>query len=246
MEKSGKIYLLRFYLLLIFYIFTALFAIYLTWRLTLAGSPASVSGIYDKKPPGRVIIIDAGHGGLDSGAVAPDGTEEKNINLQFASKLRDILRFAGFDVVMTRESDVSLQSDDARRVKRSDLENRVKISENYPSALFLSIHMNKFPSPSVRGMQLYCGTKNESSLALAQSIADVNKIYFQTKNRFTVKKGKNILIMENIKNPCALVECGFMSSPAELANLKSPDYQTRLSYVIFVGVCEYLGRVNEG
>ena len=100
------------------------------------------------------VIVDAGHGGMDGGATAADGTVEKDINLSIALKLRDMLDTAGYNVIMTRETDDDIADDSAKTVRQqkvSDIKNRMKIIEQTPDALFVSIHQNHYGGPSYGG-----------------------------------------------------------------------------------------------
>ena len=102
--------------------------------------------------PGRQkIIVDAGHGGGDGGAVSDSGLLEKELNLELSLTLRDMLCAAGYDVIMTRSDDSMLMWEGAPSAKSGDLRARTEIASANPDALFVSIHMNKFPSASVHG-----------------------------------------------------------------------------------------------
>ena len=104
------------------------------------------------------VIVDAGHGGMDGGATAQDGTVEKDINLSIALKLRDMLDTAGYNVIMTRETDDDISDSSAKSVRRqkvSDIKNRMKIIEQTPDALFVSIHQNHYGGPSYSGAQVF-------------------------------------------------------------------------------------------
>ena len=117
----------------------------------------AVSGSVMGRP---TVILDAGHGGFDGGAVAPDGTVEKEINLKIALKLKEFLRLGGYEVVMTRDSDVStddVETDKIAARKKSDLKNRLKLMKDYPDAVFVSIHLNKFTTSAAAGSQVLYG-----------------------------------------------------------------------------------------
>ena len=103
------------------------------------------------------VIIDAGHGGFDGGAVAPDGTLEKDLNLSVALKLDSVLKIMGYDTVLVRDTDVSTADDKGteRSQKVSDIKARLRLTEKYKDALFVSIHMNKYTSPQPHGAQVF-------------------------------------------------------------------------------------------
>ena len=116
------------------------------------------------------IVIDAGHGGMDGGAVSDTGVLEKDLNLAVASKLCELFRLADVDVVMTRSDDRMLCSEGSNHKKRDDLARRVEIAESYENAVFVSIHMNKFPVEKYSGLQVYYSRANEASRDIAESI----------------------------------------------------------------------------
>ena len=101
------------------------------------------------------FIIDPGHGGEDAGALASDGTKEKDINLAIARHLGDFLHFSGTEVLFTRQEDVLLDYPDAPNKKSGDLMARVSVSKNSPHSVFVSLHMNKFPQERYHGLQVF-------------------------------------------------------------------------------------------
>ena len=189
------------------------------------------------------VIIDAGHGGVDGGSVAKDGTQESGINLSIALRLRDILVAFGWDVTMIREEDISIHDPSAvtvRQKKASDLHNRMKIMEANPDALFVSIHQNHFESPRVSGAQVFFAPKVPEAKSLAQSIQQSLKTYVQPENTREVKPSTDdIYILYYAKSTAVMVECGFMSNPAESLRLRSGDYQGKLAIAIAGALMEY-------
>ena len=194
----------------------------------------------------KTIIIDAGHGGFDGGAVAEDGTPEKNINLQIAMNLRDLLEFYNFEVVMTREEDKSTASDDKLGNKKaSDLQNRLALMKKYDNAIFVSIHLNKFTSTGVSGAQTFYSQNAENSEQLAQSVHGMIINMLQPENTREIKKGNNnIYILKNATCPAIIVECGFLSNKAELEKLKDENYQRMMAFCIFCGIMNYSNRLR--
>ncbi len=189
----------------------------------------------------RSVIIDAGHGGFDGGAVAEDGTPEKDINLQIAKDLRDFLELFNFHVVMTRTEDVSTATDGEKENKKtSDLYNRLLLMREYDDAFFVSIHLNKFTSTNVSGAQTFYSQNADGSEQLAQSIHGKIINMLQPENEREIKRGtKNIYILRNATCPTVIVECGFLSNKAELEKLKDENYQTMMAFCIFCGIMEY-------
>ncbi|MDR1893012.1 MAG: N-acetylmuramoyl-L-alanine amidase [Oscillospiraceae bacterium] len=191
------------------------------------------------------VIIDAGHGGVDSGASAKDGTEEKGINLQIALRLRDVLVALGWDVTMTREEDISIHDPSAvtiRQKKTSDLHNRMKIMEANPNALFVSIHQNNFESSRVSGAQVFYAPNVPEAKVLAQSIQQNLKTFVQPDNDFKAKASSDdIYLIHKAKSTAVLVECGFMSNPAESLRLRNSDYQGKLAMAIADALTDHIG-----
>jgi len=191
-----------------------------------------------------VIIIDAGHGGEDGGAVGEDGTTEKDINLDVAFRLRDLLASYGIDVIMTRTEDILLydrSADYMGRKKVLDLRARMKISEENPGAIFVSIHMNSFPLTQYHGLQVWCSPDSPDALALASSVQSAVREYLQHDNDRHVKTaGSNIYLLHDNPNTAILIECGFLSNPEECRRLSDEKYRKELSFVIFSAIIEHL------
>lgn len=189
-----------------------------------------------------VIIIDAGHGGEDGGAVADDGTVEKNLNLQIALKLNDILSIMGYKTHLVRTTDTAIHSsgDTIRQRKISDIKNRYAIMNQYTNCLYISIHQNKFSDKSVCGAQTFYSPNNNESKFLADFIQKSISNHLQTDNNRVIKKsGTNIYLLHNATRPTVMVECGFISNDEELANLKSNKYQGKMAISIAFGIINY-------
>lgn len=190
------------------------------------------------------IVIDPGHGGVDGGAVGADNIVEKDINLSICLMLRDMFTACGFEVVMTRDTDISIHDEgitSTRKQKTSDLHNRLAIVEAQPNTVFLSIHQNKFGDSSSRGTQIFFGPENERSERLATILQEDFIANLQPENKRRYKKaGKNLYLMYNAKCPSVLVECGFLSNPEEARKLTDPDYQSRIAFTILGGVVKFL------
>ncbi len=189
----------------------------------------------------KTVIIDAGHGGFDGGAVAEDGTPEKDINLQIAKNLRDFLELFNFHVVMTRTEDISTEtSENPNNKKVSDLRNRLALMSKYDDAIFVSVHLNKFTSTSVSGAQTFYSQNADGSEKLAQSIHGKIISMLQPENIREIKKGtKSIFLLRNATCPAVIVECGFLSNKSELEKLKDEKYQRMMAFCIFCGIIDY-------
>ncbi len=186
------------------------------------------------------VVIDAGHGGRDGGAVGDDGTLEKHLNLAVAVKLQALLETADVNVVMTRGDDRELASPDSAHKKRDDLSARLALAQEYENAVFVSIHMNKFPVEKYSGLQVYYSKNHEGSRILAETIQR-GALTLREENRRTVKAaGEGIFLLEHMTIPAVLVECGFLSNYEERELLKTEAYQTKLAMSIYCSLLSYL------
>ncbi|MBR4123403.1 MAG: N-acetylmuramoyl-L-alanine amidase [Clostridia bacterium] len=189
------------------------------------------------------IILDAGHGGFDGGAVANDGTVEKDINLNITLTLEKMLKQSGFEVVMTRMDDSSTESnsnDKIAKKKKSDLNNRLELMKKYDDAVFVSIHLNKFTTSAARGSQIFYSSKVESSKNLADSIQNSIVEKIQPENtRVNKKSTSSTYILHNATVPAVIVECGFLSNKAELELLKNEEYQNKMAFCIYCGILDF-------
>ena len=189
------------------------------------------------------VIIDAGHGGEDGGAVAFDGTAEKYINLSIAKKLEALLQFYGFRVIMTRTEDIMVCDSDAvtiRQKKVSDIHNRFAIIEKNPNAVFVSVHQNKFDDSAQWGTQVFYSGNNPKSKELAQSIQTSIVTTLQQNNKRIVKKtGTEIYLLYHAQSPAVLVECGFISNYNDLQLMKNDEYQSKIAMLIADGIIQY-------
>ena len=186
--------------------------------------------------PQITVIIDAGHGGEDGGTQSSDGTLEKDLNLDISLRLGELLKKQGVNVILTREDDRLLYDrnvDYKGRKKLLDAEARLKIAADNPDAIFVSIHQNAFSSPQYLGLQVWYSGNNASSLPIAEAIQSSVKATLQPENNRAVKlSGSNVYIMQHIQNPAVLVECGFLSNPAEAKKLSDETYRQNLAQVI--------------
>lgn len=186
----------------------------------------------------RIIVIDAGHGGMDGGASGADGTLEKHINLEIAKILSDLLTASGYETVMTRETDVMLSTEDGKgSAKMQDLKQRLNIASAHPDALTVSIHCNKFSMDSCKGMQVYY-SDSETAKKVADEIQNASVILQPYNKRATKKADSSIYLLYRAVSPSVLVECGFLSNPEELQALKTEDYQKKTAMIIFKGISE--------
>ena len=223
--------------LLLFYFFASMFT-----SMGYSGFRLAKNASYVDEE--LVIIIDPGHGGEDPGAVA-NGMIEKSLNLSLANSLNQFLLVNGYKTVMTRNDDVLLyNSGEENKKKYYDLRNREAIAKEYANSIFVSIHMNKFPISSCKGLQTFYSSNNDSSIELAKSIQSNSRI-LQIDNKREVKEGsESIYLLKNLNMPTVLVECGFISNETEAEMLTSHEYKTALALTIYCGIAEHLEGLN--
>ena len=184
------------------------------------------------------VVIDPGHGGVDGGAEDDDGTPEKNINLNIALKLKQLAENDGWNVIMTREEDTGLYSEQnstIRSKKTEDLKKRKEIFDSSAADAAVSIHLNSYTADrSVRGAQVFYADGSEESKMLAECIQD------QMKNRRRAMAKSDVLILQQAKVPTVIAECGFLSNYEESRKLRTDEYQNKLAKNIYSGIKNYI------
>ena len=196
----------------------------------------------------HTVIIDAGHGGFDGGAVANDGTIEKDINLSISLKLCEMLKFNGYKVIMTRTDDTSTEDKEGsiRSKKVSDLKNRLKLMSENPDAVYVSIHLNKFTTSAASGAQVFYSPNFDESKDLGECIQKSIVNLIQPENTRVIKKGTSAAyLLHNAKAPAVIVGCCFLSNPKELNNLKDNEYQTRMAFAITGGILDFFSEKDD-
>lgn len=183
-----------------------------------------------------VVVLDAGHGGRDNGA-SNGSVVEDELNLKVCEKMKERLEMMGAEVILTRDGDYDLASDNASNRKREDMKARVDIIDNSEAVMFISIHMNKYGAEYVSGAQVFYRVNDEASKGLAKSIQ--NALYESTATKKDIKIG-NYYILNESKVNGVLVECGFLSNNDELEKLQSDTYQSELANSIVRGMYEYI------
>lgn len=193
-------------------------------------------------PASPVIIIDAGHGGMDGGATGVSGVLEKDINLSIAKKLCSLAQLSGYDAIMVRSTDRSVHEEGitgVRKQKVSDIHQRLALAKQYPDAVFISIHQNYFPQQSSWGTQVFYSTENAQSRLLAQKIQNNIREALQPDNKREIKSaGNNLYLLSHMNNPAVMVECGFISNHEDCQRLLQAEYQQQLAFKILQSVTE--------
>ena len=194
-----------------------------------------------------VVILDAGHGGEDGGAVTASGHRESDINLQIVKKLEYVMALCGVEPVLTRSEDVSLHApgaDERGERKQSDLDYRAQLVNDTPEAMLISIHQNQYSDPSVSGAQVFYTVGDvgrqwgEYTQQMLQDIVDPSN----TKKAKQVDE--NVYLFSHITRPGLLVECGFLSNGVEASLLLTDGYQTKLSVAITGAYLHQLQMMN--
>ena len=222
----------------------SLVAIFFSFAAVFSGGDAvQTGGAVSVEAPQLTLVLDAGHGGEDGGAVVADGTEEAEINLSIALLMEEYAGLLGVETVMTRREDLSLHDQSAvtlREKKVSDLKNRVDLCNSTPGAVLVSIHQNTLPgAPSVHGAQVfYNGISGSQELAVAIQSALTGTV--NTGNAKSPKEiGDSVYLMKHVTCPAVIVECGFLSNPGETGLLQQEDYQKKLAAVILSAALEH-------
>ncbi len=195
----------------------------------------------------RIIVLDAGHGGADGGASGPDSTRECDLNLAITLKTDAVLGLLGEETLLLRSTDTDLSSSDAKSIsqkKVSDIRRRVELTNSQLGAILVSIHCNTYSQEKYHGAQVfYTGGAKEfgetMQLALKNGVDPTNA-------RMAKAVSPDVYLMNHIKVPGILVECGFLTNQEELTNLKNPDYQTRLAVTIAVTAANQASESGSG
>ncbi|MCI8273747.1 MAG: N-acetylmuramoyl-L-alanine amidase CwlD [Clostridia bacterium] len=191
---------------------------------------------------GKTIVIDAGHGVPDEGAESSNGTTEAETNLKIALKLQNLLEQSGTTVILTRSDENAIYDLDAKTLKQkkiSDIRNRVKIGNESSADIFVSIHLNKIPQQQYDGWQTFYNGKSEQGKKLATLIQSNLNEAIQRENNRVAKTIENIYIVKHVEIPTTIVECGFLSNPAEEKLLLEDEYQNKLAWGIYNGIINY-------
>ncbi len=174
--------------------------------------------------------------------MASDGTAEKDINLEISLRLAEILRLNGFNVIMTRTEDSGTDtiSGSIATRKKNDLQNRLKLMEENPDALYISVHLNKFTTSAASGTQVFYTPNFKEAYNLSLLVQKSVVSMLQPENTRTVKQGtSSTYLLKNAKVPAIIVECGFLSNKSDLEKLKNTDYQSQMAFCIASGIMDF-------
>jgi len=225
---------------LLFLVFVLLVTVYALNTGTGAGDTAQASvGLTN-----RTIIVDAGHGGEDPGAVSDySGLREKDVTLIIAKEVKVLLEDMGCKVTMTREKDVLQYKEGTRNItskRHQDLTARKKLMDESDADIVVSIHLNKFPQTQYYGAQTFYPPNAPESRRLAECIQNALREKLDPGNKRTAQvKKEPIIIFQNPQKPTALVECGFLSNKEEERKLADPEYQKKIAAAVVSGINDY-------
>ncbi len=203
-----------------------------------AGSAASVQG--GNISPKPVVVLDSGHGGFDPGKIAVDGSLEKDINLQIAQRVKQYLEASDVKVIMTRDSDISLNSESDSNKKSADMRNRCQRINDASPDLVVSIHQNSYHEEYVKGAQVFYYKTSEKGKRLAEILQKRFDYVLSEENTRTAKANDSYYLLLHVKSPIVIVECGFLSNWSESALLNTEEYQDKVAWTIHMGIMEYL------
>ena len=185
---------------------------------------------------GKMIYVDAGHGGMDPGAIYKN-IKEKDINLEISKKLVKELENLGASVYMTRYADYDLSIKNTNSIKRSDLSRRALMINESKCDLYISIHLNADLSPTWHGAQIFYDDVNEENKNLAELMQET--FHKEMKSNREYKELTNIYLYRKVKRPGILVEAGFLSNTNERYLLSQNTYQQKIANTIIKGILKY-------
>lgn len=216
-----------------------IFILFMVPAMLLLGMALPYSVMAPAPLSGLVIIVDAGHGGIDPGANRP-GILEKDINLAVSLKLKNVLNRYGAKVVLSRNQDIDLSGEcDNAKIKsryRRDLAARIELAEESDADLFISIHANSTQNSKRRGAESFYYSQSAQGKALANSIqAELMKVVQAAPEAFAA----NYFVLRRNRIPATLIELGYITNIEERVLLQSPDHQQKLAEAIGAGILSY-------
>ena len=179
------------------------------------------------------VVVDAGHGLPDGGAVGAGGSVEADINLEIAQKLCEVLEGKGIDVVMTRTGKDGLRDEKTGGWNKvDDMKKRLAIMKKADAGLFVSVHMNHFTDPGVHGLRLFYAANHPETKQLCEIMQKKMGEVTGAKVNAVRAADKGLFLMKSPPTAAILVECGFISNPAEEKRLLSDEYASKLAWAM--------------
>lgn len=210
-----------------------LVAIYVTFKYRVM----TMSAIVDT--PRKTVIIDAGHGGMDPGKVGAEGVLEKDINLLLALELKEELLKMGYQVVLTRDKDMSLGDESASNKKIDDMKKRCGVVEEYNGDIMISIHQNSFSDEKVQGAQVFYYKYSDEGKKLAKNIQDAIRNYVDENNLRVEKDNTSYYLLVHTKCPTVICECSFLSNAEDMKKICDKTYRKKMAEGISLGIRNY-------
>ena len=184
------------------------------------------------------LVIDPGHGGIDSGAVGADGTRESDLNLAIALKFRAMAELYGLENILLRQDDITL-CDGEDYSEHRDLEHRTELTSSAHNPVYISIHQNDYPTAQPRGSQVIYANGERSREFGSITHSNLLTALYPQSRRVAEPATKKLYILSHLSCPAILVECGFVSNTIDLENLKKPGYQTGLAAILMGSYLQY-------
>ncbi len=184
------------------------------------------------------IVLDAGHGGIDAGTTGVlTGVKESELNLIIVKELEKLFSGSGFKVILTRTDSEGLYGDTSSGFKLRDLKKRVEICNKSNASVMLSIHINKYSSPSRRGVQVFYKNTKESK-RLATLLQNQINLMSESPKMYSALLG-DYYILNSTCLSSVIVECGFLSNSEDEKLLLQDTYRKKLAKTIYSGVINY-------
>ncbi len=202
--------------------------------------PTIPTDVLPAAPTRLIVVLDAGHGGYDSGTRSSSGVLEKDLNLAITKKIAAQLTLFDIDVVLTRKDDTPPSLDERGTRKQNELLSRARTAAEHNASLFLSIHMNSFPQASCHGAQVFFTERNLQNEVFACTLQEAIQTLVQSDNQRVAKNTNQIFLLNHLECPSALLECGFLSNDAETRLLCDEEYQSKLAFSITCAIVQYL------
>jgi len=182
----------------------------------------------------KVVLIDAGHGGVDTGKIAEDGTNEKDINLAIALRLQQFLEQGGSQVILTRAEDEALGD-----TKSRDMQGRRALANEEKADILISIHQNAYSDERAQGAIVFYYEGSDNSQRLALYIQEELKSFLEPASKHAARSNDTYFILRRTSIPAVIVECGFLTNYNERNRLKTEEYQDKVAWAIYQGVVRY-------
>ncbi len=218
---------------------------YVAYMIANRDAGTDVTSVDVEKSNMPVVVVDAGHGGIDPGKVGINGALEKDVNLQIARLLKMFLEANDIKVVMTREDDEGLYDPEAENKKVQDMKRRISLIEECNPILVISIHQNSYPEEYVNGAQVFYYNGSEEGLALAEKLQKQLVKTLNPENRRQIKANDSYYLLKKTAKPIVITECGFLSNHAEAEKLTDPLYQEKVAWALHLGVLQYINEKEQ-